>query len=107
MQNELNELLTKAKELLKDEMTKISYETWIKNLEIQSADNGNIILLATSTFQKDAIEARYHDLLQNTFKYITNKIYHCKYCMLVGAIRLNAESNILPVPKKSVAFRVN
>ena len=34
---------------------------------------GNIILLATSTFQKDAIEARYHDLLQNTFKYITNK----------------------------------
>ena len=79
MQTELNELLTKAKELLKDETTKISYETWIKNLEIQSADNGNIILLATSTFQKDAIEARYHDLLQNTFKYITNK-ERCPVC---------------------------
>lgn len=73
MQSELNELLTKAKELLKDETTKISYETWIKNLEIQSADNGNIILLASSTFQKDAIESRYHDLLTNTFKFITNK----------------------------------
>ena len=73
MQSELNELLTKAKELLKDETTKISYETWIKNLEIQSADNNNIVLLATSTFQKDAIEARYHDLLTNTFRYITNK----------------------------------
>ena len=73
MQSELNELLTKAKELLKDETTKISYETWIKNLEIQSADNNNIILLASSTFQKDAIEARYHDLLTNTFNYITNK----------------------------------
>ena len=34
MQNELNELLTKAKELLKDETTKISYETWIKNIEM-------------------------------------------------------------------------
>ena len=33
MQNEANELLTKAKELLKEETTKISYETWIKNLE--------------------------------------------------------------------------
>ena len=43
MQNEANELLTKAKELLKDETTKISYETWIKNLEIQNADNGNIL----------------------------------------------------------------
>lgn len=73
MQSELNELLTKAKELLKDETTKISYETWIKNLEIQSADNGNIILLATSTFQRDAIESRYHDLLTNTFNFITNK----------------------------------
>ena len=73
MQSDLNELLTKAKELLKDETTKISYETWIKNLEIQSADNDNIVLLATSTFQKDAIEARYHDLLINTFRYITNK----------------------------------
>ncbi|HBC84041.1 MAG TPA: chromosomal replication initiator protein DnaA [Clostridiales bacterium] len=73
MQSELNELLTKAKELLKDETTKISYETWIKNLEIQSADNGNIILLASSTFQRDAIESRYHDLLTNTFNFITNK----------------------------------
>src|SRR5574344_219289 len=73
MQNELNELLTKAKDLLKDETTKISYETWIKNLEIQSADNGNIVLVASSTFQKEAIYARYHDLLTNTFNYITNK----------------------------------
>lgn len=73
MQNELNELLTKAKDLLKDETTKISYETWIKNLEIQSADNGNIVLVASSTFQKEAIHTRYHDLLTNTFNYITNK----------------------------------
>ncbi len=73
MQNELNELLTKAKELLKEETTKISYETWIKNLEIQTADNGNIVLIASSTFQKEAIYSRYHDLLTNTFNFITNK----------------------------------
>ena len=73
MQNELNELLTKAKELLKEETTKISYETWIKNLEIQNADNGNIVLVASSSFQKEAIYSRYHDLLTNTFNFITNK----------------------------------
>ena len=73
MKIDKDELLTKAKELLKDETTKISYETWIKNLEIQSANNNNIVLLATSAFQKDAIEARYHDLLTNTFNFITNK----------------------------------
>ena len=42
---ELNELLTKAKELLKNEVTKIAYETWIRDLDIESAENNNIVLL--------------------------------------------------------------
>lgn len=33
---ELDEFLEKTKELLKGEVTKISYETWIKDLELQS-----------------------------------------------------------------------
>ena len=76
MQNELNELLTKAKELLKDETTKISYETWIKNLEIQRFNNDTVVLVASSSFQKESIQSRYYDLLTNTFNFITNK--ECK-----------------------------
>ncbi len=73
MQNELNDLLTKAKELLKEETTKISYETWIKILEIQSADNGHIVLLTSTDFQKNIVASKYLDLLTNTFNYLTNK----------------------------------
>ncbi len=73
MQSELNELLTKAKELLKEETTRISYETWIKDLEIESMENGNVTLLISTTFKKEAIESRYHDLLVNTFNFLTNK----------------------------------
>lgn len=73
MPNELTELLTKAKELLKKEMTNISYETWIKNLEIQSFIEDTIVLIASSSFQKEAVETRYYDLVVNTFKYLTNK----------------------------------
>lgn len=73
MQNELNDLLTKAKELLKEETTKISYETWIKILEIQSADNDHIVLLTSSDFQKNIIASKYQDLLTNTFNYLTNR----------------------------------
>ena len=71
--NELNELLTKAKELLKNEVTKISYETWIRDLDIQSAENGHIILIANNAFQKESIISRYNELFRNTFNYITNK----------------------------------
>ena len=71
--DELNELLTKAKELLKDETTKIAYETWIRDLDIESAENNNIVLIANNAFQKESILSRYHDLFKNTFNYITNK----------------------------------
>ena len=70
---ELEELLTKAKELLKEETTRISYDTWIKDLEIESMDNGNVVLLVATTFKKETIDSRYHDLLVNTFNYLTNK----------------------------------
>ena len=94
MSKELEELLTKAKELLKDETTKISYETWIKNSEIDSATNDHIVLVATSTFQRDAVDSKYHDLLQNTFKYITNR--ECTVSIIVreeGNTEISPSSN--------------
>ena len=73
MYSDKNELLTKAKDLLKDEMTSISYTTWIKNLEIDSIKDDKIVLVALSKMQKDAIESRLYDLVLNTFNFITNK----------------------------------
>ena len=73
MQNEINELLTKAKELLKEEVTTISYETWIKGIEIQSVDNEKINLLVTNNFTRDFLMSKYSSLLKNTFNYLTNK----------------------------------
>lgn len=73
MQQELDELLTKAKELLKEETTSISYDTWIKNLEIESMNNGNVVLVTRTAFNKDFLDSKYHDLLVNTFKFLTNK----------------------------------
>ena len=70
---ELDEFLEKTKELLKGEVTKISYETWIKDLELQSMENNTIVLIEHTQFQKDSIMSRYYDLFKNTFKYLTNK----------------------------------
>ncbi len=67
------DLLQKAKDLLKEEVTKISYLTWIKNIEIKSIVDNKITLVALSDMQKDAIENRYYDLIINTFNFITNK----------------------------------
>ena len=68
-----DELLERAKELLKDEVTKISYNTWIQTLGIQSISNDHIVFTAVSEFQKDMIENKFNILILNTLSYITNK----------------------------------
>ncbi len=78
MYSDKNDLLTKAKDLLKEEMTTISYTTWIKNLEIDSVNDNKIVLVALSKMQKDAIESRLFDLVANTFNFITNKTCEIK-----------------------------
>ena len=67
------ELLIKAKELLKNETTKITYDTWIQPLDIKEVDGNRIVLLASNSFQKDTVESKYLDLLTNTFNFVTNK----------------------------------
>ena len=67
------DLLNKAKELLKNEMSSISYITWIKGLEIASFNDNKIILVAQSEMQKDALVARHSELIETTFNFITNK----------------------------------
>lgn len=69
----LYELWSKAKELLKNETTVITYETWIQPLEIKSINDNVIVLIASNSFQRDTVESRYIDLLTNTFNFITHK----------------------------------
>ena len=82
----INDLWNKAKELLKEETTVITYETWIQPLELKSVNDNIIVLIATNSFQRDTVESRYMDLLTNTFNFITNK--KCKVF-----IKLNSEEN--------------
>ncbi len=67
------ELLNRAKDELKNEVSTIAYETWIKPLNIHSINGNHIVFTVTSEFQKDFIENRYSDLILNTLKFITNK----------------------------------
>lgn len=68
-----DELLGKLKELLKGELSTISYETWILPLEIDNIKDNHIVFLVKSEFQRDFIENKFNSLIFNTLRYITNK----------------------------------
>lgn len=81
MQFDKEELLLKAKDCLKQELSSISYATWIENIEIKDITDSEIIILVNSIFHKESLETRYHDLLFNTFKYLTNKSFNITYVL--------------------------
>ena len=87
----INDLLIKAKDLLKNETTQITFDTWIQPLEIKSFNDNNVILIASTSFQKDTLESRYLDLITNTFNFITNK-----KCNVVIKLENEAIEDIAP-----------
>lgn len=96
MQSEmLKELWNRAKELLREETTVITYETWIQPLELKSINDNVIVLIATNSFQRDTVESRYLDLLTNTFNFLTNK--KCKV-----TIKLENEGDEVLTPSQTI-----
>lgn len=93
MQNDLNELLNTAKELLKAEMTKVSYDTWIKDLTILGKEQNTYILGVSSDFQREAIMTRNYALIVNTFKYITNT--ECDIAVRESTANIQQKGNVL------------
>ena len=53
MESSLNDILEEAKNLLKGELSELSYKTWLLPLEIQGIENNNVILISDDPFKKN------------------------------------------------------
>ena len=73
MNSNAQEIFAEAKELVREEMSELSFKTWILPLEINSINDNNIFILVKDQFKKEAIESRYKDLLTNAFNIILQK----------------------------------
>ena len=73
MNSDLNIIWSKVQDLIKTEVSEISFETWIEPLKLVSIDNNIVNLLANSIFAKDVIENRYADLIIVAFNKVTQK----------------------------------
>lgn len=105
MQFDKEDLLLQAKEHLKEEMTQISYSTWIQNLEIEDITENQIILKVNSIFQKEMLETRYLELIVNVFKYITNKSFQVSIILPESNTSNLKVVNTTPVDAKFRIFK--
>jgi len=69
----LNETWYQVTKLLEEELTSVSFSTWIETIVPVSIDNNSIILEVPSEFNLGIIKSRYKDLIHNAVKIVTNR----------------------------------
>lgn len=79
MNSSLNELWEKTLSIIKDEMTEVSYNTWMKSAIPQSIDGNKIIFSVPNNFTLDTLEGRYKDLIRNSLKVVASKDYDIEF----------------------------
>ena len=74
MQEEMNSVLARAKELIREEITPLRYNTTIKPIEIISLTDTNVCLKVQTLYQKSKIMEQYcTDLLKEALLLVTEK----------------------------------
>ncbi len=75
MSYQLTDLWNKTLDLLKTELTEISFNTWINSIEPLSLTANSINLGVPDEFNKGILESRYLKLIKNAVKQLTYKEY--------------------------------
>jgi len=73
MQKISTDLWDKVLKELKNEVTGISFDTWISAMKPLYIENGNLSIEVPSEFHRGTLSSRYNDLIKNTIKYVTNE----------------------------------
>jgi chromosomal replication initiator protein len=81
MNSQLSNLWNKTLDLLKMELTEISFNTWIKTIEPVSMSSNSINLSVPAEFNKGILESRYSALIKNAIIQASSKEYNIKFVL--------------------------
>lgn len=79
MSLKLEEVWGNTLKLIKNELTEVSFNTWLKTIEPISLKDKSIVLGAPNEFTKGILEARYLTLIKNAIRQITNIDFDIKF----------------------------
>lgn len=76
LSNEASEIWRQVHAIMKNELSEISYQTWLSNIELTTMESGSVVLTTAYQFNKAILESRYLDLINKAFYTITSKQYN-------------------------------
>ena len=75
MDENLEELWLSSLDIIRTELTEVSFNTWLKTIEPITINDNRIVLGAPNEFTKSILEARYLTLIQNAVNQVSQREY--------------------------------
>lgn len=79
MDTNLDKLWESTLEIIKGEMSEVSFNTWIKSCEPISITDNKIKISVPNSFTQEILETRYKDLVVNSIKSVCSKMYDIEF----------------------------
>ncbi|NLK94934.1 MAG: chromosomal replication initiator protein DnaA [Clostridiales bacterium] len=81
MDTELQQIWDKTLNIIKNEMSEVSFNTWIMSCTPISMSNNTIKFSVPNSFTQDVLETRYKHLIANSIKLVSSKLYNIDFCI--------------------------
>ena len=85
MDADLKNLWEKTLDIIKSELSEVSFNTWIKSCQPISMSNTSIKISVPNSFTQDILNKRYKDLVANSIKAVCSKLYDIEFVILSDA----------------------
>ncbi|WP_353094605.1 chromosomal replication initiator protein DnaA [Tissierella praeacuta] len=79
MASSLDNIWNEVLNLIKVELTEVSFNTWLKTIEPISISPGKVILAAPNEFTKGILVGRYLNLIKNAFSHVTEEEFDIQF----------------------------
>ena len=107
MDANLKQLWEKTLNIIKAEMSEVSFNTWIKSCEPISISSDTIKISVPNSFTQEILEKRYKDLVANSIKSVCSKLYKIEFLIASEIKSEEVPNNEAPKQSKNKTVSVN
>jgi chromosomal replication initiator protein len=105
MDADLKNLWDKTLNIIKSELSEVSFNTWIKSCEPISISSNTLKISVPNSFTQDILDKRYKDLVANSIKAVCSKLYTIEFIIMSDSYE--KEENKSNTSKMSKSIIVN
>ena len=102
MDADLKNLWEKTLDIIKSELSEVSFNTWIKSCEPISLSSDTLKISVPNSFTQDILDKRYKDLVANSIKAVCSKLYNIEFVIASEAYIKEDIKKTEKTPSKSI-----